>query len=379
MKYDVIIIGGGIMGSVINYELAKYKIKTLQLEKNPYIGSETTTGNSGLIHGGFDAKPNSLIAKANMEGAKIWFNDIFKNMKFSRAIMPSLVLAFSDEEHKHIEELYKRGLKNGVKASDMKIIYYDEIKKLEPEISDKAKSALYCTTSWGVDPVKATKAFAYVALQNGNDIKLNAEVIKIDQTKDGFDVYTQNDKISSKFIVNAAGHYADKISKMAGCEDYTLKTRRGQYLILSATEAPKVKNVCFMVPTIHGKGVVVAPNLDGRVQVGPTAKEGVLKEDTRIVERKLWEEVEKIGKHLIPSIDYTKVEKVFGGSRPIHPSGDFYIKADDINNKFIQVAGIKSPGISAAPYISQLVANILKKSGANLELKNNFNPKIKIL
>ncbi len=362
MKYDILIIGGGIIGSAINYELSKYDLKILQLEKNPYLGNETTTGNSGVIHGGFDAGTGKLTAITNVRGRQLWVNEIFKDLDFPRKQVNSLVVSFDKEEHAEIEKLYQRGLDNGVEPEHLKVLDKNEVMKLEPGLHNTVYSALLCTNSWAIDPVKATHAFVGVAIQNNSKVLTNSEVTSIEKVNNEYIVTVNNqEKFITKYIVNAAGHYADKISEMAGGEKYNLKTRRGQYIVLNQSENKKVNNIIFMVPTIYGKGIIVAPMLDGRILVGPTSKDNVKKEDTRVLEKEIWTNIENIGRNLITNLDYSKTELLYAGSRPIYSkTDDFLIREDKKMPGLIHVAGIKSPGISGAPYIAKIVSKLLQ-------------------
>lgn len=379
-KYDVIIIGGGIIGGVIAYELSQYKLRTLLLEKNPVFADETSKGNSGAIHGGFDPDPGKIEAKLNVIGNELWRNKIFKNLKFPNAQVDSLILAFNEEEMKHVHMLYERGLINKVPQEYLKIISREEVLKKEPNVNPNVLGALLCTSSWAIDPVRATYAFLGCAKQNGTDLKTSAEVNRIDFANDMFSVGLKNgEEFSSKVIINAAGHYADVIAKLAGYGDFEQKARRGQYRILARSESGIVNSICFKVPTIHGKGVIVAPMLDGHVLVGPTAEEGIAKEDTRVVTQEKYEYIGNIGKEIIPSIRLDKTVMTLAGSRPIDiETNDFVIRPAHKNNKFINAAGMQSPAIASAPAIAIEIAKLVEQSGLKLEKNPQYKPTYKV-
>lgn len=378
--YDILIIGGGIIGSSIAYELSKYNLKIILLEKNPVFADETSKGNSGVIHGGFDPEPHKIEARLNVLGNKLWREEIFKDLVFPRTQVNSLVLAFNEDEMKHVKMLYERGLTNGVLEQDMKILNKDEVIAIEPNVNKEVTGALLCTSSWAIDPVRASYAFLGVAKQNGTEIRTNSEVVGIKNVNDEFEITLKSgEKIKSKIIINAAGHYADEIAKLAGYPDFKQTTRRGQYRILSREQRDIVNNVCFMVPTIHGKGVIVAPMLDGRILVGPTAENGVDKKDTRLITSEMWDYIGKIGKKIIPSIDLDKTEISIAGSRPIDiESNDFIIRTAKENKRFINAAGMQSPAIASAPAIALEIAKLVKETGIKFEKNSNFNPKYKV-
>nr|WP_284697866.1 FAD-dependent oxidoreductase [Mycoplasmopsis cynos] len=237
-KYDVVIIGGGIIGGAIAYELSQYKLKTLLLEKNPVFADETSKGNSAAIHGGFDPDPHKIEAKLNVIGNQLWREKIFKDLEFPRAQVDSLILAFNEEEMKHVHMLYERGLINKVPKEYLKVISKEEVLKREPNVNPKVQGALLCTSSWAIDPVRATYAFMGASEQNGTELRRNSEVTDIKYLNDEFTItLASGEEITSSVVINAAGHYADVLAEKVGYGDFKQTTRRGEYRILARTEA----------------------------------------------------------------------------------------------------------------------------------------------
>ena len=380
-KQDVIIIGGGIVGCAIAYELAQYKLDVLLLEKNIFFADETTKVNSGILHGGFNAATNKSKAHLNVKGLKLWKDKIFKNLEFPRKQVNSLVLAFNQHELQDAKMLYKRGLANKVPKQFMQLINRNEVIKQEPNINKNVVGALLCTSSWIIDPVKAALALIGGAHKNGVTYQKQATVTAIKKTTNGFLVTINNqNQILTKNIINAAGHYADEMAKMVGHKKLKQVARRGEYRILSKSEHKVVNSICFMMPTIHGKGVLVAPMVDGRILVGPTSEEGIAKEDTNLVTREKFDLIAKIGKRIIPNLKIERTEIINAASRPIDiTTRDFVIAYADNNKHFINVGGMQSPAISAAPAIALEVANLLHNNGTKLILKTHFNPYFKVM
>ncbi|ASZ09384.1 FAD-dependent oxidoreductase [Mesoplasma chauliocola] len=373
-KYDICIIGAGLIGSSIARELAKYNKKIVVLESNLKVGMETTTGNSGLVHGGFDPTPGKLNAKLNVLGKKR-YEDWIKEMEFPYLRIDSLIVGFDDLDLQHINMLYQRGLTNGLDPKEMKILNKEQVLKKEPNISQEVKAALLCNSSIAVDPVALTETLMKNAIKNGVELKLNSKVISIKKDKNIYQIKTaNNDLIKSTIVINVAGHYADVISKMAGHDEFDLVTKRGEYRILEKTEFGIVNSVVFMVPTIHGKGVIVAPTLDGHVLVGPTSEDFVPKNETRLITKEKYDLIGDIGKKIIPSINMNKTCMSISGSRPIEPkTDDFWIKPSKKDEFFINVAGMKSPGLSSAPAIADLVIHLVKNK-MKLEINNKWDP-----
>ena len=288
--YDVCIIGAGVIGAAITKKLSEFNLTTITLEKNPKVAMETSQGNSGLIHSGIDPTPGKLNAKLNLLGNKI-YQKWFKELSFPHKKIPTLIIAFNKKEDELVKQLYKRGLTNGLNIDELKILSKPEIMALEPNLSSKVTSGVLATNSFMIDPVILTRVLLSNAIKNKALLKLNAEVTGIKWTHGNYfeiniNTISNPEVVYSKYIINVSGHYADVLSKKAGYYDFDLTSKRGEYRVLEKTNSPIVNNLIFLIPTIHGKGVLVAPMLDGRTLVGPTAESNVPKEDTRLVTKK---------------------------------------------------------------------------------------------
>jgi glycerol-3-phosphate dehydrogenase len=376
--FDVIVIGGGVIGAAIARELSKYNLQIAIVERNLRVAQETSAGNSGVIHGGFDPTPGTVNARLNVLGRHLYENEWFKELNFPHRNIHSIVLAFNDVEKKELDKLYDQGITNGLKADELEILTREKCLALEPNLNTTVVAGLLCTCSHSVDPVILTNKLVESALVNGTTLFLSNRVTGITKVGEEFCLETINHHSEgqiyrARFIVNAAGHYADVIAAMINDKDFSLRTRRGQYRILEKTERHMINDhILFMVPTIHGKGVIVAPMLDGHVLVGPSAEEGIAKEDTRLITMEKFAEVATIAKKIIPGLKTERTCFVFSGSRSICvETDDFWIAASSKDKRFIHVAGIASPGLSSAPAVAQeAVALIRAQTG--MTKKANF-------
>ena len=365
--FDVIIIGAGVIGAAIARDLSKYNLQVAILERNLQVAQETSAGNSGVIHGGFDPSPGTLSAKLNLLGRHIYENEWFIELNFPHKKVNSLVLAFNDLEKSELKTLYDQGITNGLKADEMGILNHEQCLELEPNLNSEVVAGLLCTSSYIVDPVCLTSKLVESASLNGVKLFLGEKVEKITKLPESFlvqtiDHHSQTERYRAKFIVNAAGHYADVVAAMIQDKDFTLKARRGQYRVIEKTERGTINDhILFMVPTIHGKGVIVAPMLDGHLLVGPTAEEGIPKEDTRLISMEQFEQIGVMAKRIVPSLRVERTCSMFSGSRSICvETNDFWIAASSKEERFIHVAGISSPGLSAAPAIAHGVIGLIK-------------------
>ena len=365
--FDVIVIGGGVIGAAIARELSKYNLQIAIVERNLRVAQETSAGNSGVIHGGFDPTPGTVNARLNLLGRQLYEDEWFKELNFPHRKCHSIVLAFNDVEKKELHKLYDQGVANGLRADELEILSGQQCLALEPNLNAKIVAGLLCTSSHSVDPVTLTNKLVESALVNGARLFLGNRVTSITKVAEEFWVETINHHAQVKnyratFIINAAGHYADVMAGMINDKDFSLRTRRGQYRVIEKTERYMINDhILFMVPTIHGKGVIVAPMLDGHVLVGPTAEEGIAKEDTRLITMEKFEEVATIAKKIIPGLRTERTCFVFSGSRSICvETDDFWIAASSKDKRFINVAGIASPGLSSAPAVAHEAVALIK-------------------
>jgi glycerol-3-phosphate dehydrogenase len=376
--FDVMIIGAGVIGAAITRELSKYRLRAAIFEKNLQVAQETSAGNSGVIHGGFDPRPGTLGAKLNLLGRHLYENEWFNQLDFPRQKVDSLVLAFNDLETHEIERLYNQGVANGLEKNELQILNRDQCLNLEPNVNPQISAALLCTSSHIIDPVCLTKKLVESAVANGVQVFLGSKIESIIKDPELFivnitDSHSQIASYGSRFIINAAGHYADVIARMIDDRDFSLKARRGQYRVIEKTERGIINDhILFLAPTVHGKGVIVAPMLDGHLLVGPTAEDGIAKDETRLITLEQFEKIGVIGKKIIPNLRMERTCNVFSGSRPICvETNSFWIAPSSKDQRFIHVAGISSPGLSAAPAIAREAFSLLQ---AQMELRLKTDP-----
>ncbi|MTI49601.1 MAG: NAD(P)/FAD-dependent oxidoreductase [Firmicutes bacterium] len=368
--YDVIIIGAGIIGTFIGRELSKYRLKIALLDKENDIANGTTKANTAIIHAGYDAKEGSNMAKYNVKGNKM-FDRVCEELGIDFKRIGSLVLAFNDEDINTLNELYNRGIKNGV--TGLEILDRKQTLDLEPNINGDVKVALYAPTCGIIDPWNLAIALAENAIENGMDLFLRTKVHNILRKNDVYTIYAGEKTFEGKYIINCSGLYADKISAMVENPKYELSPRRGQYFILDKKEGKLFNSVIFQCPSKMGKGVVVTPTIHGNVIIGPNAEDIDDREGYETTYLGL-NEVKEKANMTSRKINFNETIKLFSGIRAEPSTGDFIIKESENTRGFINVAGIKSPGLSSAPAIAEEVVKIVNKLEGGLKSNLNFNP-----
>lgn len=367
--YDVLIIGAGVIGASIFRELTKYNLKVAVVEKENDVAMGTTKANSAIIHAGYDPKCGTLMAKYNVRG-----NDMFEkicnelSVPFKR--IGSLVLAFNNEDLKVIKDLFINGNNNGVKG--LEILNKEEVLSLEPNISKEVIGALYAPTAGIIGPFEYTIALMENGYKNGGDIILESEVVSIDKLEEIFIIKIKDGKeIKAKYIINAAGIYADRIHNMICKEKFKIIPRKGEYYVMDKSQGNIVNHTIFPCPSKVGKGILVTPTVHGNILVGPNAVDLEDKESLNTTSEGL-KYIRKSVAHITEKIDFKESIRTFSGLRATSTINDFIIGEDSEVKGFIDVAGIKSPGLSSAPAIAEYIIKLLRNSGLNLMKNDNF-------
>lgn len=371
--YDVVIIGAGVIGSFIARELSKYKLNIAIVEKDNEVSNGTTKANSAIIHGGYDAKPGTKMAKFNSSGNPM-FDKVCEELDVPFKRIGSLVLAFNDEDMEALKELYDRGIEN--KIPDVEIIYKDKIMEMEPNINDDVLAALYSPTAGIVGSYELAIALCENAVDNGVKLMLNNQVKDIEKIDGGYRILTDNEELQSKYIINCAGVHADKINNMVAKESFKIIPKRGQYYILDKSASNITNHVIFQCPNKFGKGVLIAPTVHGNIIVGPDSE--VLDDDQRDEKQTSGDSLDYVkntASKSIKNIPFNKTITNFSGVRAEPSTKDFIIEESKDAKGFINVAGIKSPGLSSAPSIAEHVVSLIEKIDNGLEENKEFNPR----
>ena len=374
-KYDIIIIGAGVTGTAVARELSRYQIKICVLEREEDVCCGTSKANSAIIHAGYDAEPGTLKAKLNVRGNQL-VGELSEKLDFPFKRNGSLVLCLDEKDYPELQKLYEKGITNGVK--DLRILKHDEVLEMEPNVSDDVYAALYAATGGIVCPFNMTIAFAENACDNGVDFRFNTEVKNISRKPDTeenafldrtvWKLETSKGMFETKCIINAAGVYADRFHNMVSEKKIHITPRKGEYCLLDKSAGSHVSHTVFALPGKFGKGVLVTPTVHGNLLIGPTAQDIEDKEGTNTTRGGLDQVLVK-SSDSVRNIPTRQVITSFAGLRA-HEDGDDFI-IGETEKDFIDCAGIESPGLSSAPAIGEMVADILKKK-YDLKEKENF-------
>jgi glycerol-3-phosphate dehydrogenase len=371
--YDLVIIGGGVISASIARELSRYRISIAILEKEEELAFGVSKSNSGIIHPGTQNKPGSLKGRLCVQGNALT-RKLSKELEVDFQEVGELIVAFNEEEKARLYELKKEGEMLGVPG--LRIVDSAWLRKKEPNLNTEAVAALYAPTAGIVSPYRWVYDFAENAAKNGVQIHTSAKVTAIAWSKGQgagsvFELSTPKGVFRSRFIVNAAGLYADEVSRMVGVDNFTISPRKGEEFLLDKKRWNLTNHLLFPLPSKVSKGILVTRTSDGNPMIGPTAEDTADKEDLSTSEAGLGKVLSGAQK-LVPSIDGNDIIAYFAGLRPTCGS-DFLIRHEDKVPGFVNVAGIQSPGLTAAPAIALMVSGLLKDNGLSMRKKFIFH------
>ncbi|MEY8000139.1 NAD(P)/FAD-dependent oxidoreductase [Clostridium sp. Mt-5] len=374
-KYDVVVIGAGVVGSAVARELSRYKLKVAVLEKEMDVVCETSGRNSGVIHAGFNSKPGTLMAKYCVEGC-LGFDKVAEELDIPFKRTGKLVVGFTKDDIEGLEELKSKGEKNGVPG--LRIISEKEITEKQPYV--KGKAALFSPMTGIVNPIVYTIALAENACQNGVEFFLEREVKGIKRIEDHYEISTNNETFKTKWVINSAGLNSDKIAEMVGIEDYKIYPCRGEYFILDKNFSKYLTMPSYPVPNKKegGLGIHLTPSVDGNVLIGPSAVY-IDEKDNYSATQKVMDMLIEGGKKMLPQLARKYFIRNFSGIRPKLVSkekggyADFVIGEREGIPNVINLIGIESPGLTSALPIARDVVKIIDKKEI-LQENEKFNP-----
>ena len=365
---DVLIIGCGVIGAACAYELAHSKLSVTVLEADNDVANGTTKANSAIIHAGYDPHPGTRMAALNVEGCAE-AKELCARLDVPYKQIGSLVLAFDEADLKTLQTLYERGVANGVPG--LRLLDADETHEMEPHLAKEVCGALYAPSAGIVNPWEYCLALAEVAVKNGVQLHRRSPVTGIGQIDGGFRVTTPDATYEARYILNAAGVRAGQVHGLIAPKEYEITPARGEYYLLDKNQGSLVSHVIFQCPNEKGKGVLVSPTVHGNLIVGPNAENVESADDVQTTAAGL-EFVKEAAVRSVPDIGFRDNIRNFAGVRANHGADDFLIAESRFVPHFFDLAGIKSPGLSAAPAIAKEAARLLQAAGLELQPKEDF-------
>ncbi len=365
--YDVAVIGAGVSGVAAAWQLSHYELKVALLEKCADVGFGVSKANSGIIHGGFHHPISTLKARLEVHG-NLMFEKLQYELGFPFRRDGILVVAFSPEEMVTVHKLYSQGVANGVRNLEM--CGRDRLLQLEPKLSHEVVGGFFAPNGGTIEPYRYVFSMVESARKNGLELHCNFKADKGEfNGKNWVLTSDTGEAVEARYVVNAAGLFADEVSRNCGAEDYEIIPRKGEEYLLDRESPARPKRVIFPVPTKTSKGVLVIPTAEGTTMIGPTAEITEHKDDLSTSADRMKQIVAQV-RQMVEGISARDIITSFAGLRPVLKSEDFYIELSKKVPNFVQVAGIQSPGLTASPAIGVYVKDILKTAGLQLVEKS---------
>ncbi|MCL2540045.1 MAG: FAD-dependent oxidoreductase [Firmicutes bacterium] len=360
-KYEVAVIGGGVVGASVFNLLTRKGVNVVMLEACPDVAGGATKANSGIVHSGFHPEPGSLMAKFNVRGTQM-FDSMCKRLGVKYFKTGTLTVT-NRAGFSELQRLIKRGEANG--AGHMQLLNRRDLLLLEPNIADGIECGLLASNGGYVSPYLLTIALSEEGVINGGKIVLDYFADRIEKKGKLYYIYAGKKVVAAKMLVNCAGVKAGYINKLVGDTVFNCNYIKGEYIILAPEEKDFVKRPICMLPTEFGKGVFVTPT-EHNVMFGPTAK--CCKPDDTGVEPESLDYIKQQSLICVKNPNFKKAIKLFAGVRT--KSGfDFVIERSHKNPGFYYAIGICSPGLTAAPAIAEHIVAMMKQDGLTLHDK----------
>ena len=370
---DVAIIGGGVVGCAVARRLSLAGISVVLLEKASDILDGASKGNSAILHTGFDAPEGSLELECVRNGYREYLK-IRKSLNLPLLKTGALIAAWTPDEEERLPEILEKARNNGIE--DLRLLSSPEILVMEPEMSEKIRAAIAVPNEFVIDPWSAPLAYLTQAVANGGQVFFSTEVKGGEFFGDHWMLQTNCGSIKAKHVINCAGLFGDLVDAVVlGQSEFTIKPRKGQFVVFDKSAGSLVRSIVFPVPTERTKGIVIFPTIFGNLAVGPTAEDQESRKDAS-VDKEVLQHLHAQAVSIVPALANIPVTATYAGIRPATEKKEYCI-VEDTKRNWITIGGIRSTGLTAALGLAQYVHKLLEKQGA--KFKNLHRPVVPIV
>ena len=362
---DVVVVGGGVVGTAIARALSRHRLLVTLLEAGPDVGAGTSKANTALLHTGFDAKPGTIEARLVRRGCEL-LADYARRVGIPVEPTGALLVAWDDEQLEALPGIAAQARENG--HDDLRAVGVEELREREPHLGPGARGALEVPGEGIVCPFTPPIAFATEAVLAGCELRRDARVTGLVRRDGAWEILlagATGPPLRTRFLVNAAGLRSDEVHRMAGRDGITVTPRRGELIVFDKLARPLVRHIVLAVPTKTTKGVLIAPTVFGNVMLGPTADDIADKTATASTAKGL-ERLRAEGRRIMPPLLDHEVTAVYAGLRAATEDPDYRIEVDAADG-YACAAGIRSTGLSGAMGIAEHLVERLGAAGLALD------------
>ena len=360
-RYDVVVIGAGVVGTAIGRQLARYRLRTVLLERANDVGTGTSKANTAIVHTGFDTRPGSLESSLVRRGHEL-LRSYARASGIALEETGAVLVAWNAEQAARLDDVLAKARANGYeRAARMDL---DELARREPHLAEGATGAVTIPDESIICPWSTSIAFASEAVGAGVELRLGVDVADVERDGREWVVQTSEGPIRADWVVNAAGLGADILNRRFGHDEFTIAPRRGQLIVFDKLARGLVSSILLPVPTERTKGVLVAPTVYGNVLLGPTAEDIEGRADTVTTAAGL-DGLLDAGRRILPALVDEEVTATYAGIRAATEHGDYQISIHE-EEHYACVGGIRSTGLTASLAIAEHVVDHMGAGGLSL-------------
>jgi len=365
--YDVAVIGAGVVGSAIARALARYELRIALIDSHPDVGMGTSKASTAIWHTGFDAVPGSLEATLLRRSYPL-LEAFMREAGSPFERLGGMLIAWNPQQLAALPSLLEKARANGV--ADARLVGNADLYECEPHLGPGALGGLLVPGEGILCTFTIPLALATEAVVNDASLRLSYTVKSVHKVSDGYFLSNGEEDIRTRWIINAAGLFADEINARCGHHDFTVTPRRGELIIYDKLARRLVNHVLLPVPSATTKGVLISPTVYGNVLLGPTAEDVTDKYATNTTARGLSMLLEK-GQAIVPDLENEEVTATYAGLRAATEYSDYQVVLR-AEQHYVCVGGIRSTGVSASLGIAEYVVDLLKEGGLVLKPKKEF-------
>jgi glycerol-3-phosphate dehydrogenase len=354
--FDVVVIGGGVLGTAVAARLAMTTASVCLLEEADDVAEGASKGNAGIATS-FYAPPGTLEADLIARSWPRW-EDICDRLDVPFSRPGALTVAITDDQVAELEAICAAALAAGTRAE---LLTGEQARSLEPMLTPECRGAVHLPDEGLIDPVRLTCGYAEIAAANGATIRLSCPALGF-EVADGLltAVHTPDGPVRARWVINASGLAGGTISALAGGEEIRIWPRRGQYWVLDRAFGEKLHKMVLPVPMPHSRGVQVVPTTNGSALLGPDAQEITDPADKGTDPASL-RAILRLTEQLVPEVSLDYAIKTYAANRAACEE-TVRVRPDRSRRNLFHV-GNRSTGVSSSPGTAERVLELLRDAG----------------